>query len=435
MDCRPGRNERGSSRSLVYPEPRMSTLSGGRAQVRLVAAAVVALAAMFVSAGSASARDAVTPPVLENPGSITIPATFGCRTTWWCATFDPNVLTVDDASFSRDQITINCNGANGWTYLAGQTMVTCTAFDPDGNQSAPAAFTLIVTIPSPMFQNVPGPISFPATGPAGGPATFVPPTANDLDGLSDPVTCDHQSGIVYPVGTTTVTCTATITRNDSNGTPIQGLPTATTQFTITITNQSSGGGGGGGGAPGGGGGGTAGGGTPPTAEDTTAPTIAAHRDLTVDATGKTGVIVRYAVTATDPDNAAAQIVIGCSPTSGSRFSLAVGGRTKRTTVTCQAHDPAGNGAAPISFTVTVLGFHDQITALELFVNGSSLSPARKVALTTTLTAANRNFASSRKAAARTGLKAFITEVKKLPLAHARQTAWIADATRAAALAD
>src|SRR5436853_219299 len=76
-----------------------------------------------------------------------------------------------------------------------------------------------------------------------------------LCGQSVPVTCAHQSGLVYPLGVTTVACTAQITRNDSQGNPISGLPSAATQFTITITTQSSGGGGGGGGSGGGSGGG------------------------------------------------------------------------------------------------------------------------------------------------------------------------------------
>ena len=51
--------------------------------------------------------------------------------------------------------------------------------------------------------------------------------------------------------------------------------------------------------------------------------------------------------ANDPDDAPAQITLTCAPASGSTFALTT------TTVTCNAHDAAGNNAAPATFPVTV----------------------------------------------------------------------------------
>ena len=53
------------------------------------------------------------------------------------------------------------------------------------------------------------------------------------------------------------------------------------------------------------------------------------------------------VTASDPDDAPAQITLTCVPASGSTFALGT------TTVTCNAHDAAGNNATPATFPVTV----------------------------------------------------------------------------------
>src|SRR4029079_6850079 len=65
------------------------------------------------------------------------------------------------------------------------------------------------------------------------------------------------------------------------------------------------------------------------------------------ATGPSGAAVSYAVTASDPDDAPAQITLTCAPASGSTFALGT------TTVTCNAHDAAGNNAGPETFSVTV----------------------------------------------------------------------------------
>jgi hypothetical protein len=380
------------------------------------------LAALLVFVGAAPARLAAdtTSPVLQQPPDQTITATSGCAQTF-CGTLN-YTFDVSDPDNTPDQITVTCNTANGWTFFWGMSMLTCQAHDPAGNKSAPVMFKLTVMVPPPTFQNVPGPVTFPATGPAGAVATFVPPTAVDVGGQADPVTCDHQSGITYPIGTTTVTCTATIQRNDSNGLPIGGLPSATTRFAITITPASSGG------AGGGGGGGT------PAAQDTTAPTIAQRPNIAVDATSRTGAVVRFIISATDPDNDASQITVGCSPASGTTFPLAAGARTRRTTVNCQAHDAADNNASPTSFTVTVLGFHDQIGALELLVNTSNVVPARKVALITRLMAADHAFRTQRtSASAQANLRAFIAQVRRLPSSPTRKAIWIAAATRAIAI--
>jgi hypothetical protein len=306
--------------------------------------------------------------------------------------------------------------------------------------------------------------------------TFVKPTAVDVGGRAVEVSCDQPSGITYPVGTTTVTCTATIKRTDSVGNPIT-YTTGTTQFSVTVTPAAaSGGGSSGGGASGGGtgvpsgggssGGGAIGGGTGvpgaggssgPTAggsagstsggssggngttgangtagvnQGAGAPTIAEKTDMTVDATTPRGATVNYSVTASD-HNTAAQVAISCLPASGSTFELGPNGTTKSTTVTCRAQDSAGNAATPMSFTVTVVGGHDEIAAVEAQLSAAkNLSKSQKTALRSVLVRADRYMAAGAKARAKSQLNSFIRKVVQLPapLTNA-PTLWIQSARR------
>ena len=200
--------------------------------------AVLVTVAFLVGAARSTAY---TPPIVCDTSGVITPATMD-----YGQTFAANVTypcTLGDPTY-----TLACNGNNGTLYFWGMSEVTCQAKDSNGNLLPPAVmFPVSVTLPPPTFQTTPGNLSFPASGPAGGPATWVTPAAADVGGASVPVTCDHQSGLTYPIGDTLVACTAQIQRNDSQGHAISGLPSATTQFTITISAASSGGGGGGGG--------------------------------------------------------------------------------------------------------------------------------------------------------------------------------------------
>lgn len=408
---------------------------------------VLFAAAAVVGAEPALSRVAAdtTSPTLSIP-DVSASATSDCGSTF-CASVDlASYEVTSDPDNTPAEISVRCNTNNGSTFVWGTSMVTCQAFDPAGNFSAPVSFTVTVSVSPPTFQNVPGPITFAATGAAGAVATFVPPTAIDVGGQSVPVSCDHPSGITYPVGTTTVTCTAKLTRPDSLGNPIN-VNSASAQFTITITPASSGGtGSGGGGSSGGGaGGGTSGSGTgggtsggggtsvsgAPAPRDTTAPTIGALLGMTVDATSAKGAPVSYTVTATDPDTPSTQITIACLPQGGSLFPLGPGATTETTTVVCRATDPAGNQSAPMSFPVTVLGLHAQLLALERGLSSSTaLSKRRKTPLIAMLVHADRDFAADATARARKQLSAFTTAVQQLPIRlGSAPTAWLATASR------
>jgi len=148
-------------------------------------------------------------------------------------------------------------------------------------------------------------------GKAGAVVDFQPATAS---GGTPPitVTCDRSSGEFFPLGTTTVNCTATDSENGQQDERFVEA-TVTASFTITVV-------------------------------DTEPPVIADNPDLVRGATSSTGTPVTFPLPAAT-DNAGTPTVT-CAPASGTQFKVGV------STVTCTATDGAGNTASS-SFTVTV----------------------------------------------------------------------------------
>jgi HYR domain len=80
--------------------------------------------------------------------------------------------------------------------------------------------------------------------------------------------------------------------------------------------------------------------------DTTKPNIAAHGDVTAEATGPNGAEVTYTAP-TANDAVYGSVDVECLPASGTQFDLG------DTMVTCTATDGSGNEATPTTFKVTV----------------------------------------------------------------------------------
>jgi hypothetical protein len=119
-----------------------------------------------------------------------------------------------------------CSPASGSFFPVGTTTVTCTTTGPPQRQ---CAFTVTVVDTQPPAITCPAPVT--AVAPASCPiattavGTFPPPVASDnCPGVT--VACVPPSGTPFPVGTTTVTCTAT----DASGN------TATCSFSVTAFN-------------------------------------------------------------------------------------------------------------------------------------------------------------------------------------------------------
>jgi dipeptidyl aminopeptidase/acylaminoacyl peptidase len=156
-------------------------------------------------------------------------------------------------------------------------------------------------------------------------------TQDDIGGDID-ISCKPASGTTFPIGNTTVECSAT----DEAGN------TGNASFTVTVNAPSP--------PP------------PPPEEDTTPPVLTVPEDKVVEANSTAGAQVKYTVTAQDnvdgtatlredgttiiQDDIGGNITISCDPPSGSVFPIG------DTEVQCSATDEAGNEGTE-SFTVTV----------------------------------------------------------------------------------
>ena len=203
-------------------------------------------------------------------------------------------------------------------------------------------------------------------------------TAKDDVDPSPVVDCKPPSGSTFPLGATTVTCTAT----DASGNA------ATGSFTVTVV-------------------------------DTTPPALSLPAGKVVDATGPAGAAVAYTATAVDLVDP--KPVVTCSPKSGSVFAIGT------TTVKCTATDASGNAKSG-SFTVKVKGAAEQLADLAVEVKG--VGPGRSLAETVAL--AQRFVARHRPGEACLTLTAFTLEVRaqsprRIPAAQA--AALIADANQ------
>jgi subtilisin-like proprotein convertase family protein len=140
-----------------------------------------------------------TAPVISVPADLTVSAT------------SPSGATVTYSATATDAVdgalTPSCDPPSGSTFPLGATTVTCTVTDSADNM-ATATFTVTVVDATAPVITVPATISVLATSPAGAVVTYSVTATDDIDGPV-PVTCTPPSGSTFPIGTTTVECTAT----------------------------------------------------------------------------------------------------------------------------------------------------------------------------------------------------------------------------------
>jgi hypothetical protein len=192
-------------------------------------------------------------------------------------------------------VAVNCAPASGSTFALGHTTVTCSTQDAAGN-SASSTFDIHVRdTTGPAIQAHADLVA--AATPGGTIVTYTSPSANDLVSGSVSVSCAPVSGSTLPLGHTTVTCSA----QDGAGNP------SSSHFDINVT-------------------------------DSTPPVIQGHLDLVAEATGPSGATVTY-TTPTASDSYDGAVAVGCAPASGSVFGVG------HNTVTCSAHDAAGNSTS------------------------------------------------------------------------------------------
>jgi hypothetical protein len=241
-----------------------------------------------------------TAPTLSVPADKTVEAT---GPNGAAVNFSPSADDIVDGAVTPDCTVSGKAVHSGDTFPLGATTVSCTATDAHGNTSDAQTFTITVVDTTAPVVSVPSDKTAEATGPDGAKVTFIPSATDLVDG-SVPVSCDHPSGSTFPLGTTTVSCSAT----DAHGNTGNG------SFKVTV-------------------------------QDTTAPSINALQNLTALATSSSGAPVTFTATATDLVDGT--IPATCTPASGSTFAPGV------TTVSCTATDAHGNTSSAKTFTVTV----------------------------------------------------------------------------------
>ena len=244
-----------------------------------------------------------------------------------------------------------------------------TGLTNETDTGAAASVTITYTVPDTVSLAQPNNITADATSPAGATVSFTTPAATDSNPAVTPqVSCNQASGTTFPVGVTTVTCTAT---------DALAVPTSTSvTFTVTVVPVLS---------------------------------LAQPNDITVDATSPRGAKVAFPVPAvSDPANPQPPAAV-CAPASGSTFAIGT------TTVTCTADDSSAMPpSVTVAFTVTVKGAAAQLadlaTTLQDISHGKLLAPA--------VTAAAAALAAGHPLLAVIDLTQFIVEVAVLQHAGA-----------------
>jgi large repetitive protein len=240
----------------------------------------------------------------NTPPTVTVPADIVAEAT------GPSGAVVNFTASANDSvdgaITPTCTPASGSTFALGITTVNCSATDSHGNMGT-ASFHVTVGDTTAPTLNLPANITVDTTDASGTAVSF---TASATDLVDGPVsiTCIPASGLVFPIGQTTVNCSATDAhKNTANG-----------SFTVTVTL---------------------------TIVDITPPTVTVPADIAAEATGLSGAVVSFIASAND--NVDGTVVPTCSPAAGSTFPLGT------TLVTCTATD-THNNTGTASFNVTVV---------------------------------------------------------------------------------
>jgi hypothetical protein len=214
---------------------------------------------------------------------------------------DSNILVYS-------QVSGPCALVSGSTFSSsnsGTCVVQASGASTANFNAASAQQSITIAPNTPPTLNLPGPITAEATSSAGATVSFSASASDAEEGAITPL-CSFVSGAQFPFGITSVNCSATD----------QGGLTATGSFSVTI-------------------------------EDTTAPVIAAHADVTTEATSALGAVASYTSPSTSDvvDGAGTAV---CLPASGTTFALG------NTTVTCNAADANSNPALATTFVVHIV---------------------------------------------------------------------------------
>jgi HYR domain len=208
-------------------------------------------------------------------------------------------------------VQVTCTPSSGSQLPLGERNASCTAIDDSDNSTRRPFVIAVIDRAGPQIDP-PADRKAEATSAVGAAVQFGAASAVDLVDGARRVQCSAASGEMFPLGATTIRCTAT----DSRGNVGEG------SFTVTVV-------------------------------DTTRPRLSPLRPITGTAElqrdGSWGAVARWEASAWDV--VSGEIDVTCSPPSGSVFRL-TNGETRTWRVRCTATDASGNSARG-SFPVTV----------------------------------------------------------------------------------
>jgi hypothetical protein len=261
-----------------------------------------------------------TPPV------ITVPPNETTQATGATGALVEYTATAKDAV--DGPVPVTCAPGSGSTFPIGATNVECTAIDHAGN-GATATFQITVDDKTPPVIAAPGDRTAEASGPAGTAVAYTTMAEDAVSGAV-PVICVPASRSMFPLGATSVSCSATD--------PAGNIATAT--FRVTVL-------------------------------DTTSPVIVVPVSKTVHASNSAGAAVTYDASANDTVDG--PVSVRCSPASGSIFPPGM------TSVRCAASDKADN-AATATFKITVVraSAHDELRTLLHGVHAAKLTSRHRI---------------------------------------------------------
>ncbi len=137
----------------------------------------------------------------------------------------PVTFAATGTDAEEGTLTAVCSASSGETFPIGTTTVTCTVTDV-ALATASDAFTVTVRDTTAPVIAAHGNEAAVATGAAGAVVSFAAPMFTDAVSGGGTATCGPASGAVFPIGTSTVTCTAA----DAAGN------VSTSAFTVTVAD-------------------------------------------------------------------------------------------------------------------------------------------------------------------------------------------------------
>ncbi len=157
-----------------------------------------------------------TAPVISGLANIQLEATGALTTVSWSG-----VTATDNVDGA---VPVLCEPASGSKFAVAAATVQCTATDAAGNHASGSFVVTIQDTTPPSISGMPANITSEATGPSGALVRWTMPTAVDVVDGAVAVTCIPGPGATFPLGATSVVCSA----SDAHGN------TSTKSFAVTI---------------------------------------------------------------------------------------------------------------------------------------------------------------------------------------------------------